>query len=94
MLAAHFYVFYFGLMANVTPPLRFRPMLLRGWAGASPSKTGWVAFRLALGAFLIPYLFMYNNSILMIDSSIPEIIYSAISPHYRRVFPESWTGRI
>lgn len=80
MLAAHFYVFYFGLMANVTPPVAIPAYAAAGLAGASPSKTGWVAFRLALGAFLIPYLFMYNNSILMIDSSIPEIIYSAISP--------------
>ena len=80
MLAAHFYVFYFGLMANVTPPVAIPAYAAAGLAGSSPSKTGWVAFRLALGAFLIPYLFMFNTSILMIDSSLLQIIYSAISP--------------
>ena len=80
MLAAHFYVFYFGLMANVTPPVAIPAYAAAGLAGSNPSKTGWMAFRLALAAFLIPYLFMYNNAILMIDASVFEIIYSAISP--------------
>lgn len=80
MLAAHFFVFYFGLMANVTPPVAIPAYAAAGLAHSSPSKTGWVAFRLALAAFLIPYLFMYNNAILMIDANIFEVIYSAISP--------------
>ena len=80
LLAAHFFVFYFGLMANVTPPVAIPAYAAAGLAGSSPSKTGWVAFRLALGAFLIPYLFMFNNAILMIDATLPQIIYSAVSP--------------
>lgn len=80
LLAAHFFVFYFGLMANVTPPVAIPAYAAAGLAGSSPSKTGWVAFRLALAAFLIPYLFMYNNAILMIDAGFFQILYSAISP--------------
>ncbi len=77
MLAAHFYVFYFGLMANVTPPVAIPAYCAAGLANANPSKVGWIAFRLALAGFLVPFMFIYAPDLLFIDATfavIPKII--------------------
>jgi len=79
-LAAHFFIFYFGLMANVTPPVAIPAYAAAGLANSNPSKTGWVAFKLALAGFLIPYLFILNTDVLMINANFVDIIYSALTP--------------
>jgi TRAP transporter 4TM/12TM fusion protein len=68
-LAAHMFVFYFGIIADITPPVA-----LAAYAGASiarcdPMKTGFIATKLAIGAFLIPYIFVYNPAMLLIDTT-------------------------
>lgn len=80
LLAAHFFVFYFGLMANVTPPVAIPAYAAAGLANSNPSRTGWTAFRLALSGYLVPYLFLYNPHILMVDANIVQIIYAVLSP--------------
>ena len=73
MLAAHFYCFYFGIMANLTPPVAIPAYAAAAIADASPSKTGWAAFKIALPSFLIPYVFIYYPSLMFIDTNIGQI---------------------
>jgi TRAP transporter 4TM/12TM fusion protein len=67
LLAAHFFVFYFGMMANVTPPVAIPAYAAAGLAGANPSKVGWAAFKLAIAAFIVPYMFVMSPELLLVD---------------------------
>lgn len=63
-LAAHLFVFYFGNISNVTPPVALAAFAGAGIAGASPSKVGWTAARLASAGFLIPYIWIYSPALI------------------------------
>lgn len=63
-IAAHFFVFYFGIMANVTPPVAIAAYTAAGIAGADAMKTGFIAWRLSLAGFLLPFLFCLNPALL------------------------------
>lgn len=63
-LAAHLFVFYFGVMANVTPPVAIAAYAGAAIAGGDATKTGFIAFRLALSGFLLPFIWVYNPSLL------------------------------
>lgn len=60
VIAAHMFVFYFGIAADITPPVALAAFAGAGLAQANPFKTGITAVKLAIGAFLIPYIFVYN----------------------------------
>ena len=79
MLAAHFYCFYFGIMANLTPPVAIPAYAAAAIADASPSKTGWAAFKIALPSFLIPYVFVYYPSLMFIDTNIGQLILALLT---------------
>ncbi|MDD4160143.1 MAG: TRAP transporter fused permease subunit, partial [Synergistaceae bacterium] len=64
-LAAHLFVFYFGIMADLTPPVCLAAFTGAGIAGASPAKTGFTATKIALTSYLMPYMFVYNPMLLM-----------------------------
>lgn len=64
-LAAHLFVFYFGIMADLTPPVCLAAFTGAGIAGASPAKTGITATRIALASYLLPYAFVYNPMLLL-----------------------------
>ncbi|MDO9544065.1 MAG: TRAP transporter fused permease subunit, partial [Synergistaceae bacterium] len=64
-LAAHLFVFYFGIMADLTPPVCLAAFTGAGIAGASPSKTGFTATKIALTSYLMPYMFVYNPMLLL-----------------------------
>ena len=64
-LAAHLFVFYFGIMADLTPPVCLAAFTGAGIAGASPAKTGMTATRIALASYLLPYMFVYNPMLLL-----------------------------
>jgi len=64
-LAAHLFVFYFGIMADLTPPVCLAAFTGAGIAGGNPSSTGFQATRIALVAYLIPYTFIYTPTILL-----------------------------
>ncbi|MCE5336767.1 MAG: TRAP transporter permease [Desulfobacteraceae bacterium] len=68
-LAAHLFVFYFGIIADLTPPVALAAFAGAGIAGADPMKTGFIATKLAIGAFLVPYIFVYNPTMLLINVS-------------------------
>lgn len=74
VLAAHLFIFYFGIVADLTPPVALAAYAGAGIAGADPVKTGFNALKLALAGFMIPYIFVYNPGILLIDTTLPEII--------------------
>ncbi|MEA4871855.1 MAG: TRAP transporter permease [Synergistaceae bacterium] len=65
--AAYMFVFYFGISADLTPPVALAAYAGSGIAGSDPMKTGFTAFKLALAGFLIPYVYVYNPMLLFID---------------------------
>ncbi len=66
-LAAHLFVLYFGVIADLTPPVALAAYAGAGIAGADPNKTGWTAVKLALAGFILPFMFAYNPYLLFIN---------------------------
>jgi TRAP-type uncharacterized transport system fused permease subunit len=64
ILAAHLFVFYFAVLADVTPPVAVTAFAGAQMAGADPMRTGWQAFRVAISGFLAPFLFVYQPALL------------------------------
>ncbi|MPM37384.1 hypothetical protein SDC9_83998 [bioreactor metagenome] len=77
-IAAHFFVFYFGIMANVTPPVAVAAYTAAGIAEADSMKTGLTAFRLSLAGFLLPFMFCINPALLG-QGSLGEIAWAIIT---------------
>jgi TRAP transporter 4TM/12TM fusion protein len=73
-LAAHLYIFYFGMLCMVTPPVAFASYAAAAIAKADPMKTGFTAWRFALAGFLLPYMFVYNQSLLLMGSPLNIIM--------------------
>lgn len=67
VLVAHMFVFYFGLFANITPPVALAAFAGAGISGGDPMRTGFISLRLALAGFIVPFLFVYNPAMMMID---------------------------
>ena len=74
MLAAHMFVFYFGIVADITPPVALAAYAGSAIAHSDPFKTGVTATRIAITAFIIPYVFAFNPDLLLIGGSIPQAI--------------------
>ena len=74
MVAAHFFVFYFGIVADLTPPVALAAYAGSAIAQANPMKTALEATKLAIGAFIVPYAFALSPSMLLIDTTVPEVI--------------------
>lgn len=72
--AAYMFVFYFGIAADLTPPVALAAYAGSGIAGSDPMKTGVTAFKLALAGFLVPYVYVYNPMLLFIDVVPLEMI--------------------
>jgi TRAP transporter 4TM/12TM fusion protein len=68
-LAAHMFVFYFAMFANITPPVALASFAAAGLSGGDPMKTGLQSVRLSLAGFIVPYMFIYNSALLLIDTS-------------------------
>jgi TRAP transporter 4TM/12TM fusion protein len=64
-LAAHLFVFYFGIIAAITPPVALGAYVAAGIAGSPPFRTGWVSCRLALVAFILPYMFVFEPNLIL-----------------------------
>ncbi len=67
LVATHFFVFYYGVLADVTPPVALAAYAGAGIGGADPMATGMTAFRLSMGKALVPFMFVYAPSMLFID---------------------------
>ncbi|MCI6101006.1 MAG: TRAP transporter permease [Selenomonas sp.] len=79
VLAAHMFVFYFGIIADVTPPVALAAFAGAGIAGGNALRTGVNAAKLAIAAFIIPYMFVLSPVILMIDATIPGLISTTVT---------------
>ena len=78
-IAAHFFVFYFGIVADITPPVALAAYAGAAIAKGNPMKTGVNATKLAIGAFIVPYIFCMNPAMLLIDVSTLSIIQIVIT---------------
>ena len=73
-IAAHMFVFYFGIVADITPPVALAAYAGSAIAGGSPMKTGFNATRLAIAAFIIPYVMALNPAMVFVDTTALEVV--------------------
>ena len=73
-IAAHFFVFYFGIVADLTPPVALAAYAGAAIAQANPMKTALTSTKLAIAAFIVPYVFALNPAMLLIDTTAAEVI--------------------
>ena len=78
-LPAHLFVFYFGIIADLTPPVALAAYAGAAIARANPFKTGVIATRLAVGAFILPYIFVANPQLLLIGATPVGIVQAALT---------------
>ncbi len=78
-IAAHFFVFYFGIVADLTPPVALAAYAGAAIGQANPMKTAITATKLAVGAFIVPYVFALNPAMLFIDTTAWEVITISIT---------------
>lgn len=79
VLSAHFFVFYFGIIADITPPVALAAFAASGISGGDPIRTGVNSAKLAIAAFIIPYMIVFSPALLMIDVSIVEVVWVVFS---------------
>ena len=79
VLAAHMFAFYFGIVADVTPPVALAAYAGAGIAGANPMRCGVIAAKLAIAAFVVPYIFVLAPELLMIHATPLTITLSALT---------------
>ena len=79
-VAAHFFVFYFGIVADITPPVALAAYAGSAIAKSNPMKTGINATKLAIAAFIVPYVFAYSSEMLFVDvNSVFEVVQICVS---------------
>ena len=78
-LSAHLFVFYFGIIADITPPVALAAFAAAGVAGGEPLRTGVNSAKLAIAAFIIPYIFVLSPQLLMIDTTWFELVWVIIT---------------
>lgn len=78
-IAAHMFAFYFGIIADVTPPVALAALAGAAIAKGKPMKTALNATKLAIGAFIIPYIFVFNPAMLMINTDLKGILSISMS---------------
>jgi TRAP transporter 4TM/12TM fusion protein len=74
ILAAHLFVLYFGVVADLTPPAALAAYAGAGISGSNPLKTGLTAVKLAIAGFVVPFVFAYSPSLLLIDTNAVQVI--------------------
>lgn len=79
ILPAHMFAFYFGIIADVTPPVALAAFAGAGIAKANPMKTGFNASKLAIAAFLVPYIFVLNPQMLLFNVTALDMIWMLIT---------------
>ncbi len=79
IVAAHFFIFYYGCMAAVTPPVALSSYLAASIAGADPTKTAFQGLKLALAAFILPFIFVLDPSLLLINTTTGNAIIICLS---------------
>jgi TRAP transporter 4TM/12TM fusion protein len=77
-LAAHLFIFYYAILAQITPPVAVTAYAGAGIAESNPVRTGWIAFGLSFVAFLIPFTFVFNQGILM-EGPLSNVLYAFVT---------------
>lgn len=75
-LVAHFFVFYYGVLADITPPVALAAYAAAGIAGSNPFKTGNTAFRLGIAKALVPFVFVYSPALLLVADGFTWWLFS------------------
>ena len=78
-IAAHFFVFYFGIVADITPPVALAAYAGSAIAKSDPMKTGFNATKLAIAAFIVPYIFCMNPQMLFIGTTAFDVVLIAVT---------------
>lgn len=78
-LVSHFFVFYFAIMANITPPVALASFAAAGISGGDLNKTGIEGFKMALAGFIVPYMFVFNPVLLGAGKNYTEIITASLT---------------
>ena len=78
-IAAHFFVFYFGIVADITPPVALAAYAGSAIAHSRPMRTAFNATKLAIAAFVVPYIFALNPAMLLVDTNVLEVVQVVIS---------------
>ncbi|MBU0725391.1 MAG: TRAP transporter permease [Alphaproteobacteria bacterium] len=79
LIAVHLFVFYFGIMADVTPPVGLASFAAAAISGADPIKTGIVAFYYSMRTAILPFIFIFNTELLLIDIGGPFHLFLTVS---------------
>ena len=79
VLAAHMFVFYFGIVADITPPVALAAYAGAAISGGNPIRTGVIATRLAITAFIIPYIFVLSPQMLLINTDVISVVQIVIT---------------
>lgn len=79
VMAAHFFVFYFGIVADITPPVALAAYAGSAIAKSNPMKTAFNASKLAVAAFIVPYMFCFNPAMLLIDTTAIQVVQITIT---------------
>jgi TRAP transporter 4TM/12TM fusion protein len=74
-LSAHMFVFYFGIIADITPPVALAAFAAAGVSGGEPIRTGIISSKLAIAAFIIPYIFVISPQLMLIDTTWTEAVW-------------------
>ncbi|MBO8157046.1 MAG: TRAP transporter permease [Bacillaceae bacterium] len=74
VFVAHMFVFYFGIFANITPPVALAAFAGAGISGGDPTKTGFQALKLALAGFIVPFMFVFSHEMLMVDATLGNVV--------------------
>ncbi len=91
LIACHLFVFYYGIVADDTPPVGLAAYGAAGIAGSDPIETGFHSFRFDLSAFVLPFVFIYNPELLMIADSNWKILFVFVTALLGMV---SWSAGI
>ena len=73
-MASHLFVFYYGCLSMITPPVALAAFAAAGIAGSPPMKTGFSAWRIGLAGFIVPFMFVYGPALILEESAIQIII--------------------
>jgi TRAP transporter 4TM/12TM fusion protein len=95
-IAAHMFIFYFAILSAITPPVALAAFAAAGIAGSDPMKTGFNALRLGIAAFIVPFIFVYGNEILLMGDVVSIIIAtftSIVGIFFIAVAVEGWLFR-
>ena len=79
LLSAHMFVFYFGIMADITPPVCLAAYAAAAISGGSPLRTGVWAVRVAVSGFVVPYMFVINPQLLLLDVTWAGLVFTVVT---------------